>query len=93
MANRNDMIEKPALLEQLHYTLGFLPGQVHADFGHHPNHQWIYGLCGFQTGALNFEVVAIKVSQEGLGDLAAAAVVLADEKNFYLALHYFLHWV
>jgi hypothetical protein len=53
-----------------------------ADFGHHPNHQWIYCLCGFQTGALNFEVVSILASQEGLGDLAATAVVLTDEKNF-----------
>ena len=93
IANRNDMIEKPALFEQLQDALGFLPGQVHTGFGHHPNHQRVYGLCGFQTGALNFEVLSINISQEGLGDLAAAAVVLADEKNFDLAVHCILHGV
>ena len=86
------MIVKFALLEQFQDALGFFLGQVHAHFGHHPNHQRIYGFCGFHAGALNFEVVAIKASQVGLGDLAAAAVVLTNEKNFGFVFHYNLHW-
>ena len=70
-----------ACLEQLKDALGPGGREVNAFFLHHLDNEGIDGRGRFKTGAGNLQMVACKAFEKRFGHLAAAAVVLTDEKN------------
>ena len=67
----------PEILED---TVGLLSGQLYALLPHHLGHQGI-DLSRLQSGALRLEAVTRELAQTFLGNLAARAVVHADEQD------------
>jgi hypothetical protein len=87
-ADRDDVIKEPALLEKPKNTLRYFLGKVESFFLHDFDDQRIYRRCRFQPGAFHFGPVSSQSLQVGFGDLAAAAVVPADDENFQWVGHW-----
>jgi hypothetical protein len=80
VANRDDVGEELAGLEDIENTLRFLFRDLDPCLGHYLNHQWVEP-ARFQAGTLSFEIFAADLVQPGLGHLAASTVVNTNEKN------------
>jgi hypothetical protein len=74
-------------LEEFKRAAGFFVRQVDPLLLHHRDHQGVDPFGGLQSRAVDLEMPAGKFSQVGFGDLAAAAVVPADEQNAGISGH------
>ena len=84
------MVAEAAGLEQGQNALQLIGGQIETLLAHHLNHQGVEALGGLHPGAFHLKLTAELFSQVGLGNLAAAAVMLADEQDGDFLSHWSL---
>ena len=82
IANTDDVIVFGPLAHEREDALGLVPRNVDAEFGYHL-HGERAELPGLRAAGLDFEELAAGVFQQRFRHLAAAAVMGADEQDFF----------